>query len=246
MNPLKGIAASALSGGSSNYVYATLVDYDPFTALSTVELLGEEISGVPKLQHVAFGGYWEPISAGFIGTSGEGHVIDDIPDYDAYDLDIYGRADSAQNINYRINGSDTGYRSTNVFITTSLSRAYNDTAMYCGRWSTNSTLSRIRISKTLNNTPNYFWSSFATSAISNAGDGTNATVISSGLWGTASTPITDLTFYAGGVGGNVFTDFGWRLWGQRPFSIAAGTQVLCIRDNLVPLTIIGVLQGATV
>ena len=111
MDALASVATMALSPGDSPFVYATITEYDPETKLSTVEILGEETENVPKLEHVTFGGGWESISEGQVGA-GDGHSITDIPPYEAYDLEIFGRADSVQNINMMINDVDSNYRSS--------------------------------------------------------------------------------------------------------------------------------------
>lgn len=238
----------ATSRGPS-LIYGTITEYDAATKLSTVEILDEEVSNVPKLQHVDFGGGREAISSGLFASGGEDLVVSDIPSaYEGYDLEIWGRCDDEQNVAIHLNAVNTNYTTgfADIKGTATVTADQASGGLYCARWNTTSGYSIINIRKITNNLGQYFWQCFAHSGVNSSTESVHSIYLTSGIYLSANQPITSMRFRVGASGGSDFIDFGYRLWGLKPFKDPVGQNVLCIRDALVPLTIIGVLDGETV
>lgn len=247
MGTLSGLAgAIKVPGSSSPYVYATLVDYDPNTTLSTVEILGEQVSGIPKLREVSLEGGWETLTQG----ESDGPTADvTVPNSGAgiigYRLFLAGRQTGSTGSLFMQVNEDTSsiYRrgllvlknDDDGSIVVSQQSNSSATSWRVGWWT--GIVSHTLIELNLASDPEQ-WHMQA--------NGVGQEIYRAFGYGRINTEdYGDISSIRVGSIPDTLNQLSWRLEGIRA-TAPAGIQLLCVRSNPVPLTIVGVLSGSTI
>ncbi len=227
------------------YRYATLVSFDPETSLSTISILDEEITDVPKLAHVSLLERGEQLLATGNAPSDTTLSIS-VPSGCKYGarVKIMGRLTSGtETILMRVNNDATSglYRRVRTSLegsTLSGAASTSATEFAPGIMSTVNGFMDVKLvpvqDRTIHNGQTQIFSTgYDTS--------NNTSQIASGRLQTATT-INTLDFIASN---NWHTDTTWKLYGTKT-AYDSAVQVLCLKTKQVPLTIIGVLDGKTI
>lgn len=227
----------------SPFVYASLVDFDPTTNLSTVSILGGEIANVPKLAHVSLLEETEVLVD--TGNAADATTFSiPIPSNceSGIRVEVTGRlTGSLETITLRVNNDSTAglYRNTRSSLDAGIAggSSGSSTGWTPGRMSNITSMMDIRIIPvegfSIHN------GSTQMHSIGFDASGVTAQVASGRLNSTRT--IVSLDFIASS---NWNTATTWRLYGSRFYE--SPPQLLCIKTKQVPLTIVGVLSGSTV
>lgn len=226
------------------YRYATLVDYDPETNLSTISMRDGEIEDVPKLAHVSLLEKQERLLAWGNATSSTRLSIPVPPGCDGgARVEIVGRVDGSENsISLRVNNDSSSiYRivrnTLNGTSTPSGSSSTSTDAWSVGRMSNVIGHMDVKLmpsaDRTIHDSQTQMQSiGYATSS--------NTSQVATGRLNSSQT-IETLDFIAPD---NWLTDTTWRLYGTKIYESLP--QLLCLKTKQIPLTIIGVLDGSTI
>lgn len=233
-------------GMQSEYLYGTLNEYDPATHLSTVEILGTEIVGVPKLAHVTLGGWWEPVASGHAVSVATVDI--DIPrEYIALRIHQGSQLSDLTQTWLRFN-NDSGLDHRRGFVQFNAAGSVietdynNGSVWYTNRQSNTVSSTEILIVQGLDSSGDIYWQ-FQSYGKRNTGGATSHSVfLGFGRLNDSNVPLESVRLGVSGT--DTYDTVNWTVEGQVPYA-PEGRQVLCVRSSLVPLTIIGVLDGAT-
>lgn len=228
-------------------MFATLVEYDPVTRRSTIDILGEEVPDIPKMRHVSFGGTWEPVHHATL-VSGSSYSIPVDQVYDSLEIAHSGTVSTSTPLQLRLNNhaGATSYRRTYIQWTATggsthtTASAHADGSVFFLSSAVNTGqgdgLSRLARGPEV-------WSLIGRSRQAQAATTQIQDLVSGrATYASVGTDISSLDLL---LAAGTFSSLQIDVYGRLP-DVVPGATLLCVRSKQNPLTIVGVYDGATV